>query len=398
MDCKLSERMLGLAPSATFAMAQKSADLAASGVDVVSLSVGEPDFETPAHICRAAYGAISSGWTKYSPVVGYASLRQTACSKLLRENGLSYEPSEIIIGNGAKQCICNAVMALCGPGDEVIIPAPYWVSYPQMAKLAGAEPVFVSATLEQGFKISPAQLAAALTPRSRMLILCSPCNPSGAVYSRAELEGLAEVIKGHDRLIVLSDEIYEHINYVGGHASIASLPGMRERTVVVNGVSKAYAMTGWRIGFMAAPRWISDACNKLQGQYTSGPSSISQKAAEAAWNGPQECVEEMRLSFLKRRNLLVSLLRDITGLEVNEPEGAFYLLPRVSSFFGKSAAGRLIRSGDDLAMYLLEVGHVATVGGDSFGAPDCIRLSYATSESAIREAARRLKSALAELR
>jgi len=389
--------MLGLAPSATFAMAQKSADLAAAGVDVVSLAVGEPDFETPAHVQQAAFDAISAGWTKYSPVSGYGSLKKAACGKLLRENGLSYEPSEIIIGNGAKQCICNAVMALCGPGDEVVIPSPYWVSYPQMVKLAGAEPVYVQAGIEQGFKITPAQLAAAITPRTRMLILCSPCNPSGAVYSRTELEGLASAILGHDRLIVLSDEIYEHINYVGEHASIASVPGMKERTVVVNGVSKAYAMTGWRIGFMAAPGWIADACNMLQGQYTSGPSSVSQKAAEAAWNGPQECVESMRMSFLKRRNLLVSLLREIPGLEVNEPEGAFYLLPRCSSFFGRSAHGRTINSGDDLAMYLLEYGHIATVGGNSFGAPDCIRLSYATSEDNIREAAARLKAALAAL-
>ena len=397
MEQRLSERMLGLSPSATFAMAQKSADLAASGIDVVNMSVGEPDFDTPEHVRRASFDAISEGWTKYSPVPGYASLRQAACGKLLRENGLSYEPSEIVIGNGAKQCICNAVMALCGPGDEVVIPAPYWVSYPQMVKLAGADPVFVSASLEQRFKITPAQLAAALTPRSRMLILCSPCNPSGAVYSRPELEALAEVIRGHERLIVLSDEIYEHINYTGSHASIAALPGMKERTVVVNGVSKAYAMTGWRIGFMAAPAWIASACNMLQGQYTSGPSSVSQKAAEAAWNGSQECVEEMRQSFLKRRNLLVSLLREIPGLEVNEPEGAFYLLPRCSSFFGKSAQGHTINSGDDLAMYLLECGHVATVGGNSFGAPDCIRLSYATSEDNIREAAARMKTALAAL-
>ena len=397
MDRQLSQRMLGLAPSATFAMAQKSADLAAAGVDVVSLAVGEPDFETPAHVQQAAFDAISAGWTKYSPVSGYGSLKKAACGKLLRENGLSYEPSEIIIGNGAKQCICNAVMALCGPGDEVVIPSPYWVSYPQMVKLAGAEPVYVQAGIEQGFKITPAQLAAAITPRTRMLILCSPCNPSGAVYSRTELEGLASAILGHDRLIVLSDEIYEHINYVGEHASIASVPGMKERTVVVNGVSKAYAMTGWRIGFMAAPGWIADACNMLQGQYTSGPSSVSQKAAEAAWNGPQECVESMRMSFLKRRNLLVSLLREIPGLEVNEPEGAFYLLPRCSSFFGRSAHGRTINSGDDLAMYLLEYGHIATVGGNSFGAPDCIRLSYATSEDNIREAAARLKAALAAL-
>ena len=397
MEPQLSQRMLGLEHSATFAMAQKSAELAASGVDVVSLAVGEPDFDTPEHVQKAAFEAISGGWTKYSPVSGYGSLKKAACGKLLRENGLSYEPSEIIIGNGAKQCICNAVLALCGPGDEVIIPAPYWVSYPQMVKLAGAEPVFVEAHIEQGFKITPAQLAAAITPRTRLLILCSPCNPSGAVYSRAELEGLAAVVLGHEKLIVISDEIYEHINYTGEHASIASFPGMKERTVVINGVSKAYAMTGWRIGFMAAPRWIADACNMLQGQYTSGPSSVSQKAAEAAWNGPQECVETMRQSFQRRRNLLVSLLREIPGLEVNEPEGAFYLLPRCSSFFGQEAGCRIIRSGDDLAMYLLECAHVATVGGDSFGAPDCIRLSYATSEENIREASARIKAALAAL-
>ena len=283
-------------------------------------------------------------------------------------------------------------------GDEVIIPAPYWVSYPQMVKLAGGVPVFVDAPIEQGFRITPAQLRAAITPKTRLIIICSPCNPSGAVYSAAELEALAEVVKEHDDLLVLSDEIYEHINYIGSHASIAAVPGMRERTLVVNGVSKAYAMTGWRIGFLAAPKWIISACDILQGQYTSGPCSISQKAAEAAWMGPQECVEQMRLSFLRRRNLLVKLMREIPGLEVNEPQGAFYLLPKCSGYYGAKAGDRLIVNSTDLAMYLLEEGHVATVPGSAFGAPDCLRLSYATSDENIMEAVDRIKCALAALK
>ena len=393
-----SARVAALAASATLAMSQKSSELIAAGIDVINMSVGEPDFNTPDHIKAAAQTAINENFTRYTPASGYAGLREAISGKLARENGLNYCKEEISVANGAKQSVCNAVLALVNEGDEVIIPSPYWVSYPQMVLLAGGKPVSVEAHLEHGFKISPAQLEAAITPRTRLLILCSPCNPTGAVYSQAELDALAEVVLRHEGLLVLSDEIYEHLNYIGAHASIARYPGMRERTVIVNGVSKAYAMTGWRIGFLAAPKWVVAACNKLQGQYTSGPCAISQKAAEAAWNGPQECVEQMRLAFQRRRDLLVSLMREIPGLEVNVPEGAFYLFPKCSSFFGKSDGSRVIKSSSDLAMYLLEVGHVATVGGDAFGAPDYFRLSYATSEECIKMAAKRIKDALAKLR
>jgi len=394
----LSERLLNLAPSATLAMSQKSGELRAQGIDVINMSVGEPDFNTPDHIKDAAKQAIDENWTRYSPVPGYPALKQVIVNKLKRENGLDYTPDQILVSNGAKQSVCNTLMALVNKGDEVIIPAPYWVSYPQMVKLAEGTPVAVEATIEQDFKISPEQLEAAITPRTRALILCSPSNPTGSVYSQAELAGLKDVLLRHERVIVLADEIYEHINYVGHHASIASFPELKDRVVVINGVSKAYAMTGWRIGFIAAPQWIVKGCNKLQGQYTSGPSSISQKAAEAAWNGPQECVEEMRLAFQRRKNLIVELARQIPGLEVNDPQGAFYLFPKCSSFFGKSDGTRTIRNSTDFAMYLLEVGHVATVGGDAFGSPECFRMSYATSDDNIQEAMRRIKEVLAALK
>ena len=398
MNQVLSSRIRSLSPSATFEMSRRSRELTSRGVSVIDLAVGEPDLHTPQFIKEAAEAAIEDNFTKYSPVSGFGSLKEAVVHKLQVENGLSYSPSEIVISSGAKQSICNAIQALVDIGDEVIIPAPYWVSYPQMVKLAGGVPVFVDAPIEQGFRITPAQLRAAITPKTRLIIICSPCNPSGAVYSAAELEALAEVVKEHDDLLVLSDEIYEHINYIGSHASIAAVPGMRERTLVVNGVSKAYAMTGWRIGFLAAPKWIISACDILQGQYTSGPCSISQKAAEAAWMGPQECVEQMRLSFLRRRNLLVKLMREIPGLEVNEPQGAFYLLPKCSGYYGTKAGDRVIENSTDLAMYLLEEGHVATVPGSAFGAPDCLRLSYATSDENIMEAVDRIKCALAALK
>ncbi len=375
-------------------MAQKSAELAAAGVDVISLAVGEPDFPTPGHIAEAAHEAIDAGWTKYSPVGGYLSIREAICGKLLRENGLRYKPSQIVVSNGAKQCICNAVMALVSPGDEVIIPAPYWVSYPQMVRLAGGVPVHPFCGIEAGFKLTASQLEEAIGPRSRLIILCSPSNPTGAVYSASELAALAEVVLRHKDLMVISDEIYEHVNYTGTIASIAAVPGMEERCVVVNGVSKAYAMTGWRIGFAASPQWLTDACNMLQGQYSSGPSSISQKAAEVAWNGSQECVEQMRAAFRRRRDLLVGLLREIPGLEVPEPDGTFYLFPCVKAFLGLSFNGRRVETTEDLAMYLLEEAHVATVAGDAFGAPGYLRLSFSTSEDKLQEAARRIASAL----
>ncbi len=398
MNNILSDRLNKLSPSATLAMSQRSGELKAQGVDVINLSVGEPDFNTPDHIKEAAKKAIDDNWSRYSPVPGYPDLKKAISDKLARENGLNYSPDEILTSNGAKQCVCNAVLALVNAGDEVIIPAPYWVSYPQMVKLAEGTPVYVEAKIEADFKITPAQLEAAITPKTKMLILCSPSNPTGSVYSAKELEGLAEVIKKHDNLFVLADEIYEHINYIGKHASIASIEGMRERTIIINGVSKAYAMTGWRIGFMAAPQWIIKGCNKLQGQYTSGPCSVSQKAATVAWNADQTCVETMRKAFQRRRDLIVRLAKEIPGFEVNVPEGAFYLFPKCSSYFGKKAGDRVINTSSDLAMYLLEEGHVATVGGDAFGSPECIRMSYATSDENIVEAISRIKAALAKLK
>ena len=395
---QLSDRINRLAPSATLAMSQKSGEMKAQGVDVINLSVGEPDFNTPEPIKEAAKKAIDDNYSRYSPVPGYAGLREAISRKLKNENGLTYGIHEILVSNGAKQSVCNTVMALVNGGDEVIIPAPYWVSYPQMVKLAGGTPVIVEAGFEQDFKMTAEQLEQAITPKTRMLILCSPSNPTGSVYSKEELRALAEVILRHEDVYVLADEIYEHINYTGAHQSIAQFEGMRERTIIVNGVSKAYAMTGWRIGYIAAPEWIVKGCNKLQGQYTSGPSSVSQKAAEAAYTIDQSCVEEMRLAFERRRNLIVELARDIPGLEVNEPQGAFYLFPKCSSFYGKTDGVRTVATSSDLAMYLLEEAHVATVGGDAFGDPECFRMSYATSDDNIREAMRRIKCALGKLR
>ena len=381
---RLSNRLNRLAPSATLAMSQKSSEMKAQGVDVINMSVGEPDFNTPDHIKEAAKEAVDNNYSRYSPVPGYPELRKAIVAKLRNENGLDYSAGEILVSNGAKQCVCNSVMALV-------------VSYPQMVLLAGGKPVIVEAGFEQNFKMTPEQLEAAITPKTRMLILCSPSNPTGSVYTENELKALAEVILRHEDVFVLADEIYEHINYTGKHASIAAFPGMKERTIVVNGVSKAYAMTGWRIGFMAAPEWIIKGCNKLQGQYTSGPCSVSQKAAEQAYVASQACVEEMRKAFERRRDLIVGLAREIPGLEVNVPQGAFYLFPKCSSFYGKSDGKRTVNNSSDLAMYLLEEGHVATVGGDAFGDPECFRMSYATSDDNIREAMRRIKTSLAKL-
>jgi len=395
---ELSERLQRLQPSATLAMSQRSSELKAQGVDVINMSVGEPDFNTPDHIKEAAKQAIDENWSRYSPVPGYPELKNAIVAKLKNENGLEYKPSQILCSNGAKQSVCNTVMALVNAGDEVIIPAPYWVSYPQMVLLAEGTPVFVEAKIEQDFKITPEQLEAAITPKTKALILCSPSNPTGSVYSLKELEALKNVLLKHPQVIVIADEIYEHINYVGQHASMASFPDIKERVVIINGVSKAYAMTGWRIGFIAAPEWIVKGCNKLQGQYTSGPCSVSQKAAEAAYTGSQQCVEDMRLAFERRKNLIVRLAKEIPGLEVNDPQGAFYLFPKCSSYFGKSDGEHLINNSTDFAMYLLEVGHVATVGGDAFGSPECFRMSYATSDENIIEAMSRIKNVLAKLK
>ena len=394
---QLSDCLKRLSPSATLAMSQKSNEMKANGIDVINMSVGEPDFNTPDHIKEAAKKAIDDNFSRYSPVPGYVDLRKAIVEKLRNENHLEYGVTEISVSNGAKQCVCNAVLALVNPGEEVIIPAPYWVSYPEMVEIAGGKSVYIATDLSTNFKITPEQLENAITEKTRMLILCSPSNPTGSVYSKDELEALAQVIKKHENLYVVSDEIYEHISYIGHHESIAQFPGMRERTIIINGVSKAYAMTGWRIGFLAAPEWIAKGCNKLQGQYTSGPCSVSQKAAEAAYTGSQQCVEDMRLVFERRRNLIVKLAKDIPGLEVNVPEGAFYLFPKCSSFFGKEYGKYKISNSTDFAMYLLEEGHVATVSGDAFGAPDYFRMSYATDDKTITEALNRIKVALAKL-
>ena len=395
---KLSARLNRLEPSATLAMSQKSSELKAQGIDIINLSVGEPDFNTPDAIKQAAKQAVDDNYSRYSPVPGYPVLRQAIVDKLKNENGLDYTQAQILCSNGAKQSVCNVIMALIDEGDEVIIPAPYWVSYTQMVKLADGTPVIINAGIEQNFKITPEQLEAAITPKTRAFILCSPSNPTGAVYSKEELEGLAEVFKRHENVIVISDEIYEHINYVGKHASIAQVPGMKERTVIINGVSKAYAMTGWRIGFIAAPEWIVKGCNKLQGQYTSGPCSVSQIAAADAFSGDQQCVEDMRKAFERRKNLIVKLCKETPGFELNDPDGAFYVFPKVSSYFGKSYNGEVIKDNMDLAMFLLNVGHVATVGGGAFGDPDCLRMSYATSDENIVEAMKRINAALALLK
>lgn len=395
---QLSDRLNRLAPSATLAMSQKSSEMKAQGVDVINMSVGEPDFMTPEPIKEAGKKAIDDNFSKYSPVPGYPALRNAISKKLKAENGLDYAASEIIVGTGGKQGVCNAIMALVNPGDEVIIPAPYWVSYPQMVKLAGGNPVIISADIEQDFKITAAQLEASITPKTKMIILCSPSNPTGSVYTKAELDELAKVVISHKDVFVLSDEIYEHINYIGKHASIAACPNMKERTIICNGVSKAYAMTGWRLGWVAAPEWIVKGLNKLQGQYTSGTSSVSQMAALAAYEGNQQCVEDFRKAFQRRRDIIVNLAKDIPGLKVNIPQGAFYLFPKCSSFFGKSNGKYTINNSTDFAMYLLEEGHVATVGGDDFGSPDCFRMSYATSDNNIKEALQRIKDALSKLK
>lgn len=395
---QLSDRLNRLSPSETLAMSQKSNELKAQGVDVINLSVGEPDFNTPDHIKEAAKKAIDENFSRYSPVPGYPALRNAIVAKLKNENGLDYTAAQITCANGAKQNVCNVIMTLIGEGDEVIVPAPYWVSYPEMVKLADGTPVIISAGIEQNFKITPAQLEAAITPKTKALILCSPSNPTGSVYSKEELAGLAAVLAKHPHVYVIADEIYEHINYVGKHESIAQFPEVKEQVVIINGVSKAYAMTGWRIGFAAGPEWIIKACNKLQGQYTSGPCSVSQKAAEAAYTGTQAPVEEMRKAFERRRDLIVKLAKEIPGFEVNVPQGAFYIFPKCNTYFGKSAGDRKINNAADLAMYLLEVGHVACVGGGAFGAPECIRMSYATSDENIVESMRRIKEALAALK
>lgn len=394
----ISELIQSLSPSATLAMSQKSNELKAQGVDVINLSVGEPDFNTPEHIKEAAKRAIDENFTFYTPVPGYMSLRKAVSRKLKEENGVDFAPEQIVVSNGAKQALCNVILASINPGDEVLIPTPAWVSYVEMVKLARGTNVLVPTTLEDNFKITPERLEAAITPRTRMVLLCSPSNPTGSVYSREELQALVDVIAKYPDIIVLSDEIYEHINFTGSFTSLASFPEIADRVVIINGVSKAYAMTGWRIGYCAAPLWLAKAVNKLQSQYTSGCSSIAQKAAEAAYEGPQDCVRTMCEAFRRRRDLVVELARQIPGLECNEPQGAFYLFPRVTSFLGKSDGETTINTSGELALYLLDKAHVATVDGAAFCLDGYIRLSYATSDDNIREAMRRIGEALARLR
>lgn len=395
---QLSDRLNRLAPSATLAMSQRSNEMKAQGINVINMSVGEPDFMTPDYVKEAGKRAIDDNFSKYSPVPGYLSLRTAIANKLKRENNLNYSASEVIVGTGGKQGVCNTILALVNPGDEVIIPAPYWVSYPQMVKLAGGVPVIVPAGIEQDFKVTANQLKVAITSKTKLIILCSPSNPTGSVYTKEELEALSKIVLEHNNLFVLSDEIYEHINYIGCHASIAACEGMKERTIICNGVSKAYAMTGWRLGWVAAPEWIIKGLNKLQGQYTSGTSSVSQIAALAAYEGDQGCVEDFRKAFQRRRDLIVSLAKEVPGLEVNVPEGAFYLFPKCSSYFGKTDGKHVINNSTDFALYLLEEGHVATVAGDAFGSPDYFRMSYATSDDNIIEALSRIKEVLLKLK
>ena len=395
---KISERVMALSPSATFAMSQKAADLKATGLDVISLSVGEPDFNTPDHIKEAAKKAIDDNFSFYTPVPGYLSLREAICRKLKRENGLDFTPAQIVVGNGAKQELCDVILSVVNKGEEVLIPVPAWVSYMEMVKIAEGVPVLIYAGPEQKFKVTPQQLEAAITPKTKAVLICSPSNPTGSVYSKEELQGLVDVLARYPDIIVIADEIYEHITYVGPTTSLASFPEIKDRVVVINGVSKAYAMTGWRIGYCAAPLPIAKAVSKLHGQYTSNCSSIAQKAAEAAYDGPQDCVEQMRQAFERRRDLIVGLAKQIPGFNVTVPDGAFYIFPEVSALFGKKAGDKVISHADDLAMYLLEEALVASVSGAAFGAPDCLRFSYATSDEKLIEAMGRVKAAVEKLR
>ena len=397
METRTSQLLGRLSESATIAMSRKARELKAAGRDIISLSLGEPDFDTPEPVKAAGIQAIEDNFTHYPPVPGYPEVRQAICDKLKRDNGLDYTADQIVISTGAKHSLMNVVLSLVDAGDEVILPAPYWVSYADMTNLAGGKVVTVQTGIEQDFKMTADQLRDALTDRTRIVIVNSPNNPSGSVYTEEEMAALAAVLREHPRAIAISDEIYEYINFTEAHASLAAQPGMMERTVTVNGVSKGFAMTGWRIGYIAAPQWIAAACTKLQGQFTSGASGISQKATEHAMNGGGALAAEMKAAFLKRRDFMVNGLKAIDGFEVNVPQGAFYIFPDVSALFGRKHAGGDLSSGHDLAMYLLEAADVATVGGDAFGSPNCIRLSYAASDEQLAEALRRIERAVGEL-
>ncbi|MEL0299167.1 MAG: pyridoxal phosphate-dependent aminotransferase [Flavobacteriaceae bacterium] len=391
---QLSDRINSLPISATLAMAAKARELKDQGIDVIGLSLGEPDFNTPEFIKAAAIQAVEDNYNAYTPVDGYAELKQAICQKFQRDNQLTYQPNQVVVSTGAKQSIANVAMVLLNPGDEVLLPAPYWVSYSAIATLAEAESVVIPSSIESDFKITPEQLEAAITPKTKLIIFNSPNNPSGTIYTEAEYRALAKVLEKYPNIYILSDEIYEHINYGEKPFSFAAIENMYDRTITVNGVAKAFAMTGWRIGYIGAPAWIAKACNKMQGQITSGANCIAQRATIAALEAPVSAIQYMVDEFRNRRSLIIDLLRTIPGLTVNEPQGAFYVFPDVSYYFGKSIQGQLIENADDFALFLLEHAHVATVSGTAFGAPDCLRISYAASEAQIREALSRMAKVL----
>lgn len=398
MEHILSDRINSLSESQTLAMARLSRELIAQGKDIISLSIGEPDFDTPQFIKDAAKKAIDENYTHYTPVPGYPELRKAVSLKFKRDNNLDYSPEQIVVSTGAKHSLTNLALTILNPGDEVLLPAPYWVSYHDMIKIAEAKPIIINSGIEDDFKVTPAQIEKAITPKTRMLWFSSPCNPSGSVYSKDELLAIAQVIAKHPNIIIVADEIYEHINFLDKHQSIAQFDFIKEQVVTVNGVSKGYAMTGWRIGYIGAPKWIADACTKMQGQFTSGTCSIAQKAAQAALEADPASIIPMQEAFKKRRDLVLKLMREIPGLILNEPKGAFYVFPNVSYFFGKSDGETTIKNADDLSMFLLNKGSIAMVSGDAFGNPECLRLSYATSEDILTEAIKRMKNTLATLK
>ena len=394
---QVSDRLAKLSASATIAMNQKSKDLQAQGIDVINLSVGEPDFNTPDHIKEAAKKAIDDNYSFYPPVAGYPALRKAIVDKLKQQNGLDYTADQITVSNGAKHSIVNVLLCIINQGDEVIIPAPYWVSYAEQVKISEGTNVILDTGIENDFKVTPEQVQQAITPKTRAIMLCSPSNPTGSVYSKDELEAIAAVLAEHERIIIISDEIYEHINYIGKHESIAQFPNVKDRVVLVNGVSKGYAMTGWRLGYIAAPLWITKAVTKLQGQFTSGAAAVAQIASITALTGDHGPTEEMNKAFRRRRDLVLGHLEGIDGVVCSIPEGAFYVFPDMSAYFGKSVEGKEIKDSDDLCMYLLESGHIATVPGSAFGAPDCVRISFANSDENMEEAMKRLKNALTKM-
>jgi aspartate aminotransferase len=395
---QISQRIAGLAQSATVAMNQKGKDLKAKGIDIINLSVGEPDFNTPDHIKAAAKKAIDDNFTFYPPVAGFPDLLEAISKKFKRENDLDFIPEQIVVSTGAKNSLANAILCLIDKDDEVIIPAPYWVTYAELVKLAEGKCVIINGSIDNDFKVTSQQIEDAVTSKTKAILLCSPNNPSGSFYSKPELESIARVIEKHTNIFIITDEIYEHINFVGKHETIGQFEFIKDRVVIINGVSKAYAMTGWRIGYMAGPLWLAKACIKLQGQLTTGPTTIAQKASVTALNGDQSCVGEMNIAFKRRRDLILNLLQDVPGLRTSIPGGAFYVFPQISSYFGKSDGSHVIHTSNDLCLYLLEKAHIATVPGEAFGEPSCIRISFATSDKNLIEAMNRMKKALAALK